>query len=173
MSGPPAVGKSTHCIRLAKDLDFEHVSLDGLIRREQSDETSPYQTFVSQSMEKSIPLPAQLTSLFLEREIHNAKRKGKTKFIFEGFPQSVAQVKDFEVEVHDQSSGWINAQLTFMIRFAATTPRSALSALKMSRDDNWRIGQDRPKRKTKTLQHSRRTNLSSWITCKNMDMCFM
>lgn len=65
VSGGPGVGKGTPCARAAKEFNFYHISIGDLLRKEGRPPTSPYKDFFPESIEKSVLLPAQLTTCFL------------------------------------------------------------------------------------------------------------
>jgi adenylate kinase family enzyme len=70
-----------------------------LLREEAKSSTSPYRDFIPESIEKSVLLPAQLTTLLLKREMDRAQAEGARKFLLDGFPRSVVQAADFELKV--------------------------------------------------------------------------
>lgn len=99
-SGGPGVGKGTQCVLITQEFDdFHHISVGDLLRKEESDPTSPYCDFIQESIKKSVLLPAQLTTQLLKREIGEAQAKGKCRFLLDGFPRNVEQATDFELKV--------------------------------------------------------------------------
>jgi Adenylate kinase/HD domain len=100
VSGGPGVGKGTQCDLLAKELNFSHISVGELLRKEMKDPNSPYTKFIAESMLKLVITPPQLTTLLLKREMDHARSQGKQKFLLDGFPRSLDQVIDFELKVH-------------------------------------------------------------------------
>ncbi|KAL8881212.1 MAG: hypothetical protein Q9198_001539, partial [Flavoplaca austrocitrina] len=100
VSGGPGVGKGTQCARVAKEFDFCHISVGDLLREEAKSPTSPYRDFIPESIQKSVLLPAQLTTLLLKQEIGRAQVGGTRRFLLDGFPRSVVQATDFELKAY-------------------------------------------------------------------------
>jgi len=84
---------------LAKEFDFHHISVGDLLREEDKSPISPFRGFISKSIQKSVLLPAQLTTQLLQREMSKAQAAGKHRFLLDGFPRSVKQAADFELKV--------------------------------------------------------------------------
>lgn len=70
-----------------------------LLRDEAKSKDSPYKDLIPESIQKSILLPAQLTTQLLKRAMAGAKAGGGRRFLLDGFPRSVDQAKDFELKV--------------------------------------------------------------------------
>ncbi|KZM26469.1 ATP binding [Ascochyta rabiei] len=99
VSGGPGVGKGTQCSFLAKEFGLHHISVGDLLRVEAARPESPYRDFIPESIQKSILLPAQLTSQLLQEAMGQARSQGKHAFLLDGFPRSIAQVVDFEDKI--------------------------------------------------------------------------
>lgn len=94
------MGKGTQCGLLANEFGFHHISVGDLLRGEMENPSSPYRDFISESMRKSVVVPAQLTTQLLEKEIGKAQEQGKRSFLLDGFPRSLDQVFHFELKVY-------------------------------------------------------------------------
>lgn len=97
--GGPGVGKGTQCELLAERFGFHCISVGDLLREEAKRPTSPYRNFILESIEKSVLLPAQLTTQLLTKEIGEVQAKGISRFLLDGFPRSLEQATDFELKV--------------------------------------------------------------------------
>jgi hypothetical protein len=98
--GGPGVGKGTQCSRLVKEFqEFSHISVGDMLREEANDPKSPYKDFIHESMQKSVLIPAQLTTKLLSQKFDNAVHSGHRKFLLDGFPRSLSQIRDFEAKV--------------------------------------------------------------------------
>lgn len=89
----------TQCTLLAEEFDLHHISVGDLLRDEAKRTTSPYRDFIPESIEKSVLLPAQLTTQLISQEINRVQAQGKRGVLLDGFPRSVAQAVDFEHKV--------------------------------------------------------------------------
>ena len=96
--GGPGVGKGTQCNRVAEEFDFHHISVGDLLREEAKSPTSPYKDFIPESIQKSVLLPAQLTTLLLKQEMGRAQAEGIRRFLLDGYPRSIVQAADFELK---------------------------------------------------------------------------
>ncbi|KAF4895138.1 Uridylate kinase [Colletotrichum fructicola] len=96
--GGPGVGKGTQCTRVAKDFDFQHVSVGDLLRQEQDSPGSLFGDFIRESIRNSVIVPPSLTMLLLKERIQSIQSMGKGVLI-DGFPRSVSQAVAFEQEV--------------------------------------------------------------------------
>ncbi|KAJ0167421.1 Uridylate kinase, partial [Colletotrichum tanaceti] len=102
--GGPGVGKGTQCTHVAKDFDFQHVSVGDLLRQEQDSPRSLFGDFIRESIRNSVIVPPSLTMLLLMERIQSIQSMGKGVLI-DGFPRSVSQAVAFEQEVRCQSCG--------------------------------------------------------------------
>jgi UMP-CMP kinase len=93
------VGKGTQCARLAQDLGFQHLSVGDLLREEIHQLDSPFATFISESIQSSVIIPAQLTVNLLKAKMSASKTQGKSRFLIDGYPRSMDQALMFEEEV--------------------------------------------------------------------------
>ena len=60
------MGKGTQCARLVQGLGFQHLSIEDLLREENQQLDSLFATFISESIQSSVVIPAQLTVNLLE-----------------------------------------------------------------------------------------------------------
>jgi len=102
VSGGPGVGKGTQCARAAKEFDLCHISVGDLLRAEAECPTSPYGDFISESIEKSVLIPPQLTTHLLHEQMEKAQATGQRKFVLDGFPRNLPQITDFEAKIASQ-----------------------------------------------------------------------
>lgn len=102
--GGPGVGKGTQCALAAKEFNFQHVSVGDLLRTEQSSPGSIFRDFISESIRKSVTVPAMLTMMLLERELKSAQAQGNARILLDGFPRSTEQLKAFEEQISDRYS---------------------------------------------------------------------
>ena len=73
----PGVGKGAQCARVAKKFDFHHICVGDLLRGEAKSPTSPYRDFIPESIDKSVLLPAQVTTMLLKRKRGEPKQTGQ------------------------------------------------------------------------------------------------
>ncbi|KAH8799639.1 cytidylate kinase [Xylogone sp. PMI_703] len=131
VSGGPGVGKGTQCAKAAQEFDFVHISAGDLLREEAKSETSPYRDFINKSIQHSVIIPAQLTTLLLQKRMNVARAEGKTRFLLDGFPRSVEQAVEFE-KVYNR-----NVTLLFTCSIEAMQQRLEKRAQSSGRiDDN-------------------------------------
>ncbi|KAK5633382.1 hypothetical protein RRF57_009096 [Xylaria bambusicola] len=97
--GGPGVGKGTQCVLAAEEFNFQHVSVGDLLRTEQSSPGSIFRDFISESIRKSVTVPATLTMTLLEKKLQSVQAQGKAMILLDGFPRSVEQLKTFEEQV--------------------------------------------------------------------------
>lgn len=111
VTGGPGVGKGTQCARLAQDLDFQHLSVGDLLREEIDRPGSPFATFIRESMQSSVIIPAQLTVSLLKAKMDTSNTPDKGRFLIDGYPRSMDQALMFEEEVlqilHTHLSSWL------------------------------------------------------------------
>lgn len=93
------MGKGTQCARLAQDLGFQHLSVRDLLREEIHQLDSPFAAFISESIQSSVIIPAQLTVNLLKVKMSASKTEGKGRFLIDGYPRSMDQAVMFEEEV--------------------------------------------------------------------------
>ncbi|MGC9310724.1 MAG: adenylate kinase family protein [Candidatus Aenigmatarchaeota archaeon] len=79
--GPPASGKGTVSVRLAKKLGLEHISTGDIFRNLDDSEIAKY--LVTGRL-----LPDELVA-----KVVNKAMEGKTKIILDGYPRNLAQAK--------------------------------------------------------------------------------
>lgn len=91
--------KETQCARLAQDLDFQHLSVEDLLREEIHRLNSPFATFISESIQSSVIIPAQLTVNLLRAKISASKTLDRSRFLIDEYPRSMNQTVMFEKEM--------------------------------------------------------------------------
>lgn len=96
--GGPGVGKGTQCTLIAKEFEFCHISVGELLREEAKSPISPYKDFIPKSIEKSVLLPAQLTTQLLKQKMWKAPVEGRRRFLVDGFPRNIPQATDFQTK---------------------------------------------------------------------------
>ena len=110
VTGGPGVGKGTQCARLAQDFDFQHLSVGDLLREETNRPGSPFATFIRESMQSSVIIPAQLTISLLKAKMDTSYTPGKGRFLIDGYPRSMDQALTFEEEVRlTRLSSWLRS----------------------------------------------------------------
>ena len=97
--GGPGVGKGTQCALAAEEFGFEHISVGHLLRVEQNSPGSKFKDFISDSIRKSVVVPAMLTMKLLETKLESAQAQGKAGILLDGFPRSAEQLEAFEQAV--------------------------------------------------------------------------
>jgi len=111
ITGGSGVGKGTQCARLAQDLDFQHLSVGDLLREEIDRPGSPFATFIRESIQSSVIIPAQLTVSLLKAKMDASNPHGERRFLIDGYPRSMDQALTFEEEVrqmfHTRLSLWL------------------------------------------------------------------
>ncbi|KAH0539083.1 hypothetical protein FGG08_004381 [Glutinoglossum americanum] len=98
-AGGPGVGKGTQCTRLAHEFAFEHISVGNILREERDRPASVFAEFLDESFKESVIIPAPLTVSLMVRKMGAAAAKGKKRFLIDGFPTSMDQLKEFELKV--------------------------------------------------------------------------
>ena len=93
------MGKGTQCAQLAQDLKFQHLSVGDLLREEIDRLGSPFASFINESIQSSVIIPAQLTVNLLKTKMNVSKTQGKSRFLIDGYPRSMDQAVMFEEEV--------------------------------------------------------------------------
>lgn len=63
--GGPGVGKGTQCKLAAEQFNFEHISVGELLRTEEQNTDSFFRDFITESIRKSVVVPATLTMQLL------------------------------------------------------------------------------------------------------------
>ncbi|KAL9613099.1 MAG: hypothetical protein Q9167_002356 [Letrouitia subvulpina] len=101
--GGPGVGKGTQCARLARDLGFQHLSVGDLLREETHRLDSPFASFINESIQNSVIIPAQLTVNLLKVKISTSKLQGRSRFLIDGYPRNIDQAVMFEEEIQDSN----------------------------------------------------------------------
>ncbi|GIZ48184.1 hypothetical protein CKM354_001125700 [Cercospora kikuchii] len=104
VSGGPGVGKGTQCTLIAEEFGFCHISVGDLLRKEAASPLSHYGAFITESMQNSVLLPAQLTTYLLRQEMQKAQAQGAQRFLLDGFPRSVDQAASFGIKISDRYS---------------------------------------------------------------------
>lgn len=91
--GPPASGKGTQAIELAKALKLPHISTGELFRENMSKET-PLGKQAKEYIDKGQLVPDELVlSMFFDRVAHNDAKDG---YILDGFPRTLGQAEALE-----------------------------------------------------------------------------
>lgn len=93
--GPPASGKGTQAIELAKKLSLAHIST-GDILRTNIQENTPLGAEAKAYMDKGDLVPDNLVLSMLFDRIK--KPDAKNGYILDGFPRTIAQAESFEKE---------------------------------------------------------------------------
>ena len=99
ITGGPGVGKGTQCARLARDLGFQHLSVGEILREEIHQLGSPFASFINESIQNSVIVPAQLIVNLLKVKISTSKLQGRSRFLIDGYPRNIDQAVMFEEEV--------------------------------------------------------------------------
>ena len=93
------MGKGTQCARLVQGLGFQHLSVEDLLSEETQQLDSLFATFISESIQSSVVIPAQLTANLLKAKMGASKAQGKRRFLIDGYLRSMDQAVMFEEEV--------------------------------------------------------------------------
>ncbi|KAF8542071.1 adenylate kinase-domain-containing protein [Trichophaea hybrida] len=98
--GGPGAGKGTQCANLVRDFGFVHLSAGDLLREEQNREGSEFGELIKTYIREGKIVPMEVTVALLENAMKDAiAKKGKYKFLIDGFPRKLDQAHKFEDEV--------------------------------------------------------------------------
>ena len=98
--GPPGSGKGTQSVRLAEKFNLLHLSTGDMLRAEISGGTELGKK-MSLIMSKGELVPDEVVIEMIAVKIDSTK--GKTGFLFDGFPRTVAQTIALEKMLNDRS----------------------------------------------------------------------
>jgi adenylate kinase family enzyme len=101
------------------------------LRDEAKSPTSPYRDFIPESIEKSVLLPPQLTTMLLKQEMQKAQAEGARRFLLDGFPRSIVQAADFELKVSFPDIFLSVSADSDLHRFVIATPQYLWTVQKM------------------------------------------
>lgn len=91
--GPPGSGKGTQSAKIAEKYHLAHISTGDIFRKEIKNETD-LGIRVKSIIEKGDLVPDELLIEILEKAYEN--QKGKSGFIFDGFPRTCQQAEDLD-----------------------------------------------------------------------------
>ena len=94
--GGPGAGKGTQCAKLVKEYGFIHLSAGDLLRAEQKREGSEFGELIANYIKDGLIVPQEITIALLKNAIDENLKKGKTRFLVDGFPRKMDQAKMFE-----------------------------------------------------------------------------
>ncbi len=98
-TGAPGVGKKTQCDLLSKKFDFQHISLDDVLREKSDDQTYLHAEVLKYCLEEKINVPTDLAISLLEEKINEGIEEGKRWSIVRGFPESMQELLEFKERV--------------------------------------------------------------------------
>lgn len=91
--GPPGSGKGTQSVRIAKKYNLAHISTGDIFRRNICEKT-PLGLRVQSIIEKGELVPDELLVEILEDAMD--QKKGKSGYVFDGFPRTIQQAEDLK-----------------------------------------------------------------------------
>ena len=97
--GGPGVGKGTQCTWLAKDLDLVHVSVGDLLRAKAKKAPIKDGIDIEGRMRDGLLAPVDVVQKILKSFLVKKMKEGKSNFVVDGFPRSLEQAGNFEVQV--------------------------------------------------------------------------
>ncbi len=100
IAGGSEIGKETQCARLTQDLNFQHLSVENLLREEIDRPGSNFATFIRESMQSSVIISAQLTVNLLKAKMNiSTNTTGKKRYLIDEYSRSMDQALTFERKV--------------------------------------------------------------------------
>eukprot|EP00747_Dinoflagellata_sp_TGD_P161703 gnl/TRDRNA2_/TRDRNA2_178467_c0_seq1.p1 gnl/TRDRNA2_/TRDRNA2_178467_c0~~gnl/TRDRNA2_/TRDRNA2_178467_c0_seq1.p1 ORF type:complete len:1499 (-),score=413.44 gnl/TRDRNA2_/TRDRNA2_178467_c0_seq1:56-4552(-) len=106
--GGPGVGKGTQCAKLREDFNLVHLKTADLLREEVAAQTY-LGTEIYKHMQNGTPVADSIIMQLLKKTM--VKYQDTNRFLLDGFPKSVEQVKRFEQEI---------AEVAFVLYFEAS-----------------------------------------------------
>ncbi|KAK9384032.1 adenylate kinase-domain-containing protein [Kockiozyma suomiensis] len=97
--GGPGVGKGTQCANLVRDFNYVHLSAGDLLRAEQAREGSEFGELISTYIREGKIVPQEITIALLKNAMTDEVKKGRSKFLIDGFPRKMDQAVKFEEDV--------------------------------------------------------------------------
>jgi len=94
--GGPGVGKGTQCLRLARELNFAHISVGEILRDEKNNPNSTNRELIEKHMKAGTIVPPKVAIDLLNLTMDGYMANGQTKFLVDGFPRDMAQATEFE-----------------------------------------------------------------------------
>ena len=79
-----------------QEFGFVHISVGDLLRKERDTPGSEHGALIAHNMRESILIPPEISVTLLGKEMEESAKKGKTGFLIDGFPRSMAQALAFE-----------------------------------------------------------------------------
>jgi UMP-CMP kinase len=98
--GPPAVGKGTHCMLIAKKLNLLHLSAGELLRQEIYKKNSTNKELIQNCLEKGKIVPVEITCSLLRREME--KNGNYSAYLIDGFPRNFDNLYGWRREMVDK-----------------------------------------------------------------------
>eukprot|EP01083_Nonionella_stella_P010843 30815_1 len=103
--GGPGAGKGTQCANIVRDYGFVHLSAGELLRREMKTEGSPNGELIRGVMKDGGKIvPVEITVGLLKREMETNIKKGKRKFLVDGYPRNQDNVDGWNSVIGDFAS---------------------------------------------------------------------
>lgn len=101
--GGPGSGKGTQSEKLVNDYSFVHLAAGDLLRAEQKRPDSEYGELIARYIKEGLIVPQEVTLKLLENAIIENNKKGKTRFLIDGFPRKMDQAISFEEQIAKSS----------------------------------------------------------------------
>lgn len=93
--GGPGAGKGTQCRRIVEEFAYEHFSMGDLLRQERNNLDSELGQLVNQHIMQGTLVPDELTVKVLLKAMEGVEDWKHSKFLIDGFPRTVEQMKVF------------------------------------------------------------------------------
>ncbi|KAL9118279.1 MAG: hypothetical protein Q9187_005177 [Circinaria calcarea] len=97
--GAFGVGKKTQCALLSQTFDFQHITLEDVLREKSNDQTYLHAKFLKGCLTEKVKVPKELAISLLERKINEGIEAGKKWSIVHGFPESIQELHEFEEKI--------------------------------------------------------------------------
>lgn len=94
--GGPGSGKGTQCDKIVNNYNFVHLSAGDLLRAEQSRPGSQYGELIKSYIKSGQIVPQEITLGLLKNAMTEAKGRGYSHFLIDGFPRKMDQALSFE-----------------------------------------------------------------------------
>lgn len=95
-AGAPASGKGTLCKRLSEEFGMYHLSVGDFLRQKRKEKG---QELIESYLSRSELLPGDVLIPLLQEKIEHETQNGAAKFLIDGFPRSLEQLKEFREQV--------------------------------------------------------------------------
>lgn len=98
--GGPGAGKGTECAKIVKEFDFVHLSAGDLLREERK-AGGEQATLIDNYIKEGKIIPVAITINLIKIAMEKAGKKGKMKFLIDGFPRNADNLQGWNEIMDD------------------------------------------------------------------------